>query len=146
MMTATGLHNFDHAVQTANAWLIDVAKAAGYEEDRHRAYRLLRAWLHTLRDRLPTDVTAHLGAQLPALLRGIYYEGWNPRSTPVKYDRREYIARFAHESALPEEKVEAAARAVSVALLRHLSPGQLDDVFNALPHDLRTLMSPQPQL
>ncbi|MGW3045702.1 DUF2267 domain-containing protein [Kitasatospora sp. NPDC001159] len=141
-MTGTGLPNFDHAVQTANTWLIDVAKATGNEEDRHRAYRLLRAWLHTLRDRLPTDVAAHLGAQLPTLVRGVYYEGWDPHPTPVKFDRQEYLDRFGHEASLAAEDAEDAARAVTGAVFLHIPPEQLAHVFDALPHDLRPLITP----
>jgi uncharacterized protein (DUF2267 family) len=32
--------------------------------------------LHALRDRLPPEIAVHLSAQLPMLVRGIYYEGW----------------------------------------------------------------------
>jgi uncharacterized protein (DUF2267 family) len=63
-MSGTGLVTIDRAVQTANTWLADVARAFG-TDDRRFAYRALRAWLHTLRDRLPVEATAHFAAQLP---------------------------------------------------------------------------------
>ncbi len=140
-MSATGLHTFDRAVQTANTWLIEVSRTME-DDDRQHAYRTIRAWLHTLRDRLPVDIAANFGAQLPVLLRGIYYEGWDPSDTPVKYDREAYINRFAYEAAVPEAGVEKAARAVSTTVLRHTSPGQLDEVLKALPHDLRPILEP----
>ena len=40
--------------------------------------------LHTLRDRLTVDVAAKLAAQLPTLIRGIYYEDWDPSRTPYQ--------------------------------------------------------------
>ena len=44
--------------------------------DRRSAYRALRSVLHVLRDRLTPEQAVHLGAQLPLLVRGIFYDGW----------------------------------------------------------------------
>jgi len=49
-MTATGLEVFDKTVQTTNAWLKEIMEFTG--PDRRRAYRVLAAVLHALRDRL----------------------------------------------------------------------------------------------
>ncbi len=74
-----------------------VAAALG-TDDRHYAYRALRAHLHVLRDRLAVEQAAQLAAQLPNLLRGIYYEGWNPSSTPMSiHHERDFVARIAAE-------------------------------------------------
>ncbi len=73
----------DHATHTAHMWVNDVAKDT---DDREFAYRVLRAWLHTLRDRLTIEASAHFAAQLPDLLRGVVYGGWNPSAFPEKYD------------------------------------------------------------
>lgn len=143
-MTTTRPHTFDHAVQIANVWLADVAEATETGNDHARAHRLLRAWLHTLRDRLPVDVTAHLGAQLPALLRGEYYEGWDPRTATPAWGRTEFLERFRREAHLEGEDAENAedtVRAVARALHRHFSSGQLDRVLDALPQDLRAVLT-----
>ena len=65
-MSATGLEVFDKTVQTTNAWLKEIMDATGL--DRRKAYRVLAAVLHTLRDRLTVDEVAQLGAQLPILV------------------------------------------------------------------------------
>jgi uncharacterized protein (DUF2267 family) len=66
--------------------------------DRPAAYRALRATLHALRDRLTVEEVAQLGAQLPILVRGVYYEGWNPTGKPLKLrHKEEFLARIAHE-------------------------------------------------
>jgi len=54
-------------------------------QDKRYAYRALRAVMHAIRDRLTVDETAQLAAQLPELIRGIYYEGWDPSRTPASY-------------------------------------------------------------
>ena len=66
----------DHSVETTHIWLNELAAELGTEDHRH-AYRVLRAVLHAVRDRLTVDEAAQLAAQLPELIRGIYYEGWD---------------------------------------------------------------------
>jgi uncharacterized protein (DUF2267 family) len=72
-MRATGLEVFDTTVQATNAWLKEIMETTG--PDRRRAYHVLTAVLHALRDRLTVDEVAQLGAQLPILVRGLYYVG-----------------------------------------------------------------------
>jgi uncharacterized protein (DUF2267 family) len=91
-MSVTGISHLDHSIDTTNAWLADVADGFG-TEDRRFAYRVTRAWLHALRDRLPVPVAANFAAQLPELLRGVFCDGWNPGRVPVKYGPAEYVGR-----------------------------------------------------
>ena len=80
---STGLDTFDKTVQESNLWLKDVMERLN-TADRHHAYSTLRAVLHALRDRIGPESAAHLGAQLPMLLRGLFYEGWDPTGKPTK--------------------------------------------------------------
>ncbi len=73
-MPMTGLESFDTTVQKTNIWLKDIMQEEGWE-DRHKAYLVLRSVLHAVRDMLTIDEAAHLGSQLPMLLRGVYYDG-----------------------------------------------------------------------
>jgi len=138
-MSATRSAEFEHAIHTANIWLKAVSEALE-TEDRHLANRILRTWLHTLRDRLTVDVAAHFGAQLPELLRGVYYDGWDPSIVPVKYDREAYVSRFVQEARVTAEEVPRIAPTVTAALRQHLSPGQLETAVEQLPHDVRALL------
>ena len=69
----------ERSAAKASIWLKDVASELG-DGDRQYAYRVLRAVLHVLRDRLTIDAAAKLAAPLPTLIRGIYYEDWDPKS------------------------------------------------------------------
>src|SRR5439155_19096467 len=80
LMSSSGLEVFDRTIQETNIWLGEIADDLG--PDRQVAYRVLRAVLHALRDRLTVEQAAHLSAQLPMLIRGIYYESYQPAKTP----------------------------------------------------------------
>jgi uncharacterized protein (DUF2267 family) len=140
-MARTGVDSLDRSIERTNQWLGDVASS--FEtEDRKLAYRVTRSWLHTLRDRLPVTVAAHLAAQLPELLRGVFYEGWNPSKVPVKYDRDEYIARFAKNAQIHSTEVHKAGHLVTSAMRKHLSDGVVNEAFGVLPADIRGLLEP----
>ena len=139
-MSQTGVTAFDSTIQTTNVWLHDILERLGWQ-DRHPAYHALRAVLHALRDRLPVDQVAALGAQLPMLIRGFYYEGWHPAGTPTKERTREdflanIAAAFRNDPGLNMEEV---ARAVFEVIAQHVTPGEIKHVKIALPDEIRSL-------
>jgi uncharacterized protein (DUF2267 family) len=136
-MSATGLEVFDETLQKTNTWLKEIMEALG--SDRHRAYQALRGVLHCLRDRLLVEEAADLGDQLPMLVRGIYYESWQPSATPIKVrSLKEFLDLVA--SRLPGTlDPEQAARAVFQVLEHHVTPGEIEDVVSELPKDIRAL-------
>ncbi|WP_407676855.1 DUF2267 domain-containing protein [Phytohabitans aurantiacus] len=62
---------------------------------------------------------------MPELLRGVYYDGWQPHRVPVKYGLEGYVARFAREARIPADEVLPAAAIVTKVHAERLSPGQL---------------------
>jgi uncharacterized protein (DUF2267 family) len=141
MPTNTKVSALDHAMHTAHTWINDVARELD-TENREFAYRVLRAWLHTLRDRLTVEASAHFAAQLPELIRGIFYAGWNPNAVPEKYDAQAYTVRFLREANISLHDVGKVAAATTAAVSRHLSPAQMDKVLDQLPPDIRTILQP----
>jgi uncharacterized protein (DUF2267 family) len=138
-MSATGLEVLDKTVQTTNIWLDEIM--AGIGGDRRVAWHVLRAVLHALRDRLPLDQVAHLGAQLPIVIRGVYYDQWRPAGKPEKWRTQdEFIARLNEElhDTRPLDPRDA-ARAVFATISRHVSPGQVGKIKQSLPEDIRRL-------
>jgi uncharacterized protein (DUF2267 family) len=135
---STGLDTFDRTVQESNLWLKDVMDRLD-TEDRHRAYSSLRAVLHALRDRIGPESAAHLGAQLPMLIRGLYYEGWDPTNKPSK-ERHEdaFLAHIARELPRAEEgEVEQGAMAVLDVLSKHVDRGGAVKIAGMFPAELR---------
>jgi len=135
----TGLDTFDKTVQESNLWLKDVMERLN-TYDRHHAYSTMRAVLHALRDRIGPENAAHLGAQLPMLLRGLFYEGWDPTGKPTK-ERHEsaflaHIARELPRAAGPGE-IEQGTLAVLDVLSKHIDRGTAVKLVAILPLDLR---------
>ena len=136
-MSATGLDVFDKTLQSTNIWLNEIMDRIG--PDRQVAWKVLSTVLHRLRDRLPVELAAHLGAQLPLLVRGAYYDQFAPAQMPgdcrTPEDFRAEVAEGLADIR-PVDPDEAIA-AVFAVLDRHLSEGQLAKVRNALPKGLR---------
>jgi uncharacterized protein (DUF2267 family) len=133
----TGTDTFEHSLQITNVWLKDLMARLG-TEDRHHAYVALRMTLHALRDRLTVEEAAHLGAQLPMLVRGLYFEGWHPAGKPRK-DRaaEEFLAHLESEARNPNFEPESAVRAVFGLLAERVSAGEIEDVKSILPRPVR---------
>jgi uncharacterized protein (DUF2267 family) len=131
----------ERSVEKAHIWLNELAEELGVE-DRQYAYRALRAVLHTLRDRLTVDVAAKLAAQLPTLIRGVYYEDWDPSRTPLPiHDVEAFLGHVASEGRMAgETEASLAVTAVARVLREHVTPGEIDDVIAVLPAKLRVLI------
>lgn len=136
-MSMTGLDTFDATVHKTNEWLNQLMQVLGWT-DKHQAYLAMRAALHALRDRLTVVEAAQLGAQLPMLVRGFYYEGWGPTGKPLKERKREeFLARIAGE--FDAEDPERIAGAVFKVLAKRVSEGEIEQVKHLLPAELREL-------
>ena len=140
-MSLTGLSTLDNSVHITNTWLKQLAEELGWEHDRPRVYGALRAVLHALRDRLTVEEAVDLAAQLPVIVRGVYYEGWRPSGKPLKERHIEqFLAHVASE--IPQigvADVQAVTQAVFRVLQDHVSGGELADVRNTLPQEVRNL-------
>jgi len=128
---------FARTVQETEHWLDELAAASDLG-DRSEAYGALRAVLHRLRDRLAPTEASHLAAQLPTLVRGIYYEGWNPARVPHKVrDWDGFKAEVEAEwPGAARHDTDRAIEGVFATLNRNVTAGELDDVRAELPPDI----------
>jgi uncharacterized protein (DUF2267 family) len=141
-MSGRTVDAIERSVQKTNEWVVDLARELG-TDDRDSAWRMLRAYLQVLRDRLTLDEAAQLAAQLPHLLRGVFYEGLDPGHQPEPIrDRETFLARLAERAQLADTAdAEAVAAAATRVLSRHVTPGELDDVMAQLPAEIREVLS-----
>ena len=141
-MAQTGLATFDTTLERTNHVLKEIERAYGWpKERRNQAYAALRAVLHAVRDRLPVEETAQLAAQLPMLVRGMYYEGWDPSKAPVKMDREAFLDRVRREFPFEiDGGIERLTQTVLAALRQHITDGEWEDVKANFPKDLAGIL------
>ncbi|MFW6027507.1 MAG: DUF2267 domain-containing protein [bacterium] len=136
----TGVPGFDEAPAASGEWVEQLQERLGWR-DRGKAYTALLAILHALRDHLPTEEAASLGAGLPVLLRGLYYEGWHPREKPLPVKDRQMFLMRLHEALHREVGIdpEPVARAAFELLSERIDPPELEEIRAACPAPLHGL-------
>ncbi len=136
-----GIETFESTIQKTRRWLWDVMRELDVANEHH-AFAAIRAVLHVLRDRLSVEESAQLAAQLPMLLRGLYYEGWRPGHGPEKI---RHIGAFVERvrdnlRAHPDIDPERALHAVFKVLSTKVSEGELEDIRHNLSRELEEIL------
>jgi uncharacterized protein (DUF2267 family) len=139
-MITTHVSTLESTYHKTLDWLKEL-KQIGDFDDEAQSYTALRAVLQALRDRMTIEEASDLAAQLPMLVRGFYYEGWNPSLTPLRIRTRDEFLLLIREklsggSAIEEEH---ALQAVLELLNRKISQGELRDVKQTLPRAIAEL-------
>lgn len=141
-MSNTGLDTFDKSVQQTNQILKDLELQLGWENRRDQTFDLLRISLQALRDRLPVNPAVHLGSELPMLMRGLYYEGWDPDKVPVKINKESFLENirreFKYNSELNIEKLVNIALATT---LQTVSDDTQQQIREVLPEGIAKLVA-----
>lgn len=139
-MAKTGHTAIDEAPQVVAEWINLLCEDLEWT-DKRRAYLLLTQTLHAIRDFLGVDEAADLAAQLPLIIRGIYYTGWNPSKTPERpRAKADFLARIdQHFQKTPLEDTERAVAAVFDLLRRKVSLGEFEQVSRAMRGPLHEL-------
>jgi uncharacterized protein (DUF2267 family) len=140
-MPVSSIDSIERTVHKTNAWMSELASELGLEDGDQEAWRILRAYLQVLRKRLTVAEAAQFAAQLPMLVRGAFYDGFEPAHQPEKIrDRDEFLQRF-EERAHPLSVDPGQAVAASTHVVRrHITEGELEDVLAQLPTEVRELL------
>ncbi|KAB1941070.1 DUF2267 domain-containing protein [Micromonospora sp. ALFpr18c] len=133
---------FESSLDKTNLILKDIETAYGWPKDRrNQSYAALRTVLHLLRDRLPVDESVEFAQQLPVLVRGIYFDGWNPSDVPIKLNRDDFL--YEVRQGFPYDVDGGPERVTQVVLdtlRQHVTQGEWQDVKDTMPKDLATFM------
>lgn len=143
-MSSSAIPVFDKTAQTTHLWLNEISEEIGLDDQQ--SWRITAAVLRAIRDRLPVELAAHLGSQLPLLVRGVYYDQFRPSAMPSRVrSLEEFLQLIAEELKFGKPvDTEDAARAVFNVLSRHLTAGQIEKVREALPEEVRAIWSMEP--
>ncbi|MFT6945438.1 MAG: hypothetical protein ACJAUW_002020 [Yoonia sp.] len=134
------IHVFERTTHEAHEWVNDLAGRSGWTNERE-VLHLLRTVLGKIRDHLPVNEMAQFSAQLPTILRGMFYEGWQPKKTPVRERHAAEFMADVEESIgdVQDYRGEGDIVAVFKTINAHISRGEVEDVRACLPQELRDL-------
>lgn len=142
-MADMNIHSLDKTINISKNWVKDVKKNLDLDSEQD-AYSALRSVLHVLRDRLTPQEAVDLGAQLPVLLRGVYYEGWRLTKKPMKARSQKIFLTKVNESLprkidLKKTDTENIVKGVFGVLEKRVSEGEIDNIKSVLPKDFSSL-------
>jgi uncharacterized protein (DUF2267 family) len=137
-MSEQGLEVIESSTQKTHEWIAGIAEAAHME--KRDAYKALRAVLQTMRDRLPLNDAVHFAAQLPMFLRGLFFEGWQPSSVPIKMSREEFLAAI-QANIITDQAVDPLriTEVVFSVIMTHVGVGEMEKIKHCFPKEMQTL-------
>ncbi len=139
-MSSQGLEVIDHTVQLTHEWINELCARLDWTSHRD-ALRLLRATLRQIRDHLGHEEVAQFSAQMPLLVRGMFFEGWTPAHTPIHDRKAEHFvaAISAQVSDAMEWRGAQDIVAVFKTLNARISEGEIADIKAGLPIPIRQM-------
>lgn len=140
-MNRAAAEPFATTVQETSLWLESIRDKVGDCWDKDLAWTLLGATLHALRDQLQPEAAIHLGAQLPILVRGLYYDHWRVDTKRTKERHKAQFFDHVHSEFPAGAKLEpeAVVRAVFGVMHEKVDPGEIAKLLRQMPKELREL-------
>ncbi len=140
-MTQTQIDSFDSTLQKTTTMIKAIQDRFEWV-DRNQAYVALRSVLQTLRDRLTVEHAAGLGAQLPMLVRGFYFEGWKPSQVPLKMNKDEFVGEVERQIDplsydIPTEEM---IKGIVAIVQDYTDPNEMRKIKKTLPNDIQDML------
>lgn len=141
--------NFNQYANEGRSFLKAYTKHMGFGPDQDKAGRILTSTLHALRDIIPFEESLQLIAQFPMFLKAVYVNGWTTRRRPDRIKHMEEFIQmvrehdgvaavndFGYEDDLAEKYIQL----TFTFLRKNVSLGELEDVRDSLPKDLKHMI------
>ncbi len=141
--------NFNQYATEGNTFLKNYTKEMNLGEDRDKAGRILTSILHALRDIIPTEESLQFIAQLPMFLKAVYVNGWRIKKDKPKV---KHIAQFldlvrehdgpsaVNDFEYSDEVAERYVDTTFIYLRKYVSLGEMQDLRDGLPKDLKSMI------
>lgn len=123
-------------------WIYAIEEACHWDEDNQkRAFAALRAVLQELRNLLPLEYVVQLSDQLPLVIRGIFFENWDPNSISVQEIKKEDFLDAIAKTLYPyrDIDVEEITKGVLQVLGEKLPAGELGKILKNMPREIKEL-------
>lgn len=138
--------NFEKYTQEANLFIKELARELGHEEETGTTGILLRAVMHTLRDRITISESFDILAQLPMYLKAVYVDNWKYLEKPLNINS---VEEFKEEVKKRQEQYgerdfdwEEPTVELVGTVLHHLgqfiTEGEAENIAAQLPEELRS--------
>ena len=111
--------------------------------------RVFSGIMHALRDIIPVNESLQLMVQLPMLIKAIYVNGWTLRHPEhnikhmadfLELVRKNIGASASGDFGEDDELAEQWVQLTFVYLRKYISLGEMEDIRNTLPKDLKFMM------
>lgn len=127
----------EQEIQILHVWLKEISHVAGWN-NASWSLAALRAVLQELRDHLSLKNLAQLSAQLPMIIRGLFFENWGPSYTPKgAYEHYFFLNQVQKRlNNYPSIEGKVAINAVLKTLASHISHGEKEKIRKILPESI----------
>lgn len=134
---------FNNYAAKGNEVLQHLAKELKVPNDK--AFRILNATLHALRDHLPVNESVHILSQLPMALKGVYVDQWDAnRRAPRIHHVSEFLDEVRGKDKIlagfdlgNDEQARKSVGTVFGVLRQYIAPGEFHDLLVTLPLEVR---------
>ena len=138
---------FDKYAQEGNLFVKNLAKSLDYPEEIGRTGIVLRAVLHTLRERITISESLNMIAQLPMFLKAVYVDNWKYREKPLALRKiEEFTAevekhqeQYGEYEFSWEKTTEEIIKIVLKELGNYISEGEFEDIIAQMPENIKEL-------
>ncbi|HKK37825.1 MAG TPA: DUF2267 domain-containing protein [Cryomorphaceae bacterium] len=142
--------DFDKHRNEANAFINELSKDLGHPDEQPRAYTILKAVMHTIRDRITISESFDVMAQLPFFLKAIYVDQWKySEKPPRRYDSIEEMKQAVKDEQAKrgetqfewDQPTEEIISAVMNRLKEYLTEGQMEHIRDQMPKEVKELIA-----
>ena len=139
--------NFNKYAEEGNLFVKNLAKTFGHPEEIGRTGIILRAVLHTLRERITVSESISMIAQLPMFLKAIYVDTWKYREKPVRLNKEAFLKeverhqdQYGEYEFSWEKSTEEIVKTAINKLGTNITKGEFEDIVAQLPNELEEMI------
>lgn len=141
--------NFNQYATEGYTFLKDYTKEMNLGNDQDKAGRIFTAIMHALRDIIPTEESLQFIAQLPMFLKAVYVNGWTIKKKKPRVKHMAHFLDLVREHDGPaaindfeysDEVAERYVETTFIYLRKYVSMGEMKDIRDSLPKDLKSMI------